>query len=73
MMDGTWGMTPGAWIWMVVWIGALLAMVWLLVAGGRRVERDDPLDILRARYARGEINEAEFRQERDLLEPGGNT
>ena len=73
MMDGTWGMTPGAWVWMVVWIGALLAMVWLLVAGGRRVERDDPLDILRARYARGDINEAEFRHARDLLEPGGNT
>jgi putative membrane protein len=73
MMDGTWGMTPGAWIWMVVWVIALLVMVWLLVAGGRRVERDDPLDILRARYARGEINEAEFRQARDLLEPGGNT
>jgi putative membrane protein len=72
-MDGTWGMTPGAWIWMVVWVIALLVMVWLLVAGGRRVERDDPLDILRARYARGEINEAEFRQARDLLEPGGNT
>jgi putative membrane protein len=66
-------MTPGAWIWMVVWVIALLVMVWLLVAGGRRVERDDPLDILRARYARGEINEAEFRQARDLLEPGGNT
>jgi putative membrane protein len=72
MMDGAWGMTLGGWIWMVVWIGALLGMVWLLVAGGRRVERDDPLDILRARYARGEINEAEFRHARDLLEPGGN-
>ena len=73
MMDGAWGMTLGGWILMVVWIGALLAMVWLLVAGGRRVDRDDPLDILRARYARGEINEAEFRHARDLLdEPGGN-
>jgi uncharacterized membrane protein len=65
-------MTPGAWIWMVVWVAALMVMVWLLVAGGRRVERDDPLDILRARFARGEINEAEFRHARDLLEPGGN-
>lgn len=73
MMDGAWGMTLGGWIWMVVWIGALLVMVWLLVAGGRRVERDDPLDILRARYARGEINEVEFRHARDFLdEPGGN-
>ena len=72
MMDGAWGMTLGGWILMVVWIGALIVMVWLLVAGGRRDDRDDPLDILRARYARGEINEAEFRHARDLLEPGGN-
>lgn len=73
MMDGAWGMTLGGGIWMVVWVGALLVMVWLLVAGGRRVERDDPLEILRARYARGEINEGEFRHARDLLdEPGGN-
>lgn len=72
-MDGAWGMTLGGWIWMVVWVGALLVMVWLLVAGGRRVERDDPLDILRARYARGEISEAEFRHARDLLDdPGGS-
>jgi putative membrane protein len=72
MMDGAWGMTLGGWVWMVVWIGALLVMVWLLVAGGHRVERDDPLDILRARYARGEINDAEFRHARDLLDdPGG--
>jgi putative membrane protein len=73
MMDGSWGMTPGAWIWMVVWVAALMVMVWLLVSGGRRVERDDPLDILRARYARGEIDEAEFRHARDLLEPRGTT
>ena len=72
MMDGAWGMTLGGWIWMAVWVGALLVMVWLLVAGGRRVEHDDPLDILRARFARGEINEAEYRTARDLLdEPGG--
>lgn len=73
MMDGIWGMSGGGWIWMLVWIAALLGMVWLLVAGGRRERRDDPLDILRARFARGEINEAEFRHARDLLEePGGS-
>jgi uncharacterized membrane protein len=72
MMEGAWGMTLGGWIWMVVWIGALLVMVWLLVAGGRRVEREDPRDILRVRFARGEINEAELRRALELLdEPGG--
>jgi putative membrane protein len=70
MMDG-WGMTLGGWIWMLVWVGALLLMVWLLVAGGRSERREDPLDILRARYARGEIDEAEYRHARELLGASG--
>jgi putative membrane protein len=69
MMDG-WGMTPGGWIWMLVWVGALLAMVWLIVAGGRGERREEPLDILRRRYARGEISEQEFRHARDILGTG---
>jgi putative membrane protein len=68
MMTGIWGMTLGGWIWMAIWVIALLIMVWLLVSGGRGRERaDDPLDILRARYARGEISEEEFRHARDIL------
>ena len=57
MMTGAWEMTLGGWIWMAVWIVALAGMIWLLVAGSRREPRDDPLDLLRARYARGEISE----------------
>ncbi len=73
MMDGAWGMTLGGGIWMVVWVGALLLMVGLLVAGGRRVEGDDPRDNQRGRDARGEISVAEYRPARELLsEPGGN-
>ena len=72
MMTGIWGMTLGGWIWMAVWVIALLAMVWLLVSGGRGLDRaDDPLQILRARYARGEISEEEFRHARDVLGTGG--
>ncbi|MGC8634880.1 MAG: SHOCT domain-containing protein [Candidatus Limnocylindrales bacterium] len=64
-----WGdMTLGAWLWMGVWIVALLVMVWLLVRGGERVARtDDPDAILRARFARGEISEAEFEEARRVL------
>jgi putative membrane protein len=54
-------MGPDGWIWMLVWIAALLFMVWLIV---RRPETDsseeDALSILRARFARGEISETEF-------------
>lgn len=71
MMNGIWGMTLGSWIWMAIWVIALLVMVWLLVAGGpRRDTTEDPLEILRARYARGEISEEEFRHARDLLAGG---
>lgn len=68
MMTGAWGMTIGGWIWMAVWVVALVVMVWLLVsAGGRHHSDDDPLEILRRRYARGEMSEEEFRHARDIL------
>jgi putative membrane protein len=63
-------MTLGAWIWMVVWIVALLVMVWLLVAGGSIAPQESPLDVLRRRYAAGEITEEEFRHARDVLGTG---
>lgn len=71
-MMGDWGMTLGSWIWMLVWVAALLLMVWLIVAGGRTEQPEDPLELLRSRYARGEITEDEFRRMRTVLtEPGG--
>lgn len=74
MMTGAWGMTLGGWIWMAVWIVALMVMLWIAVSGWRREERSDPLDILRARYARGEISEDEYRHARQILgEPKGAT
>lgn len=68
MMTGDWGMTIGGWIWMTVWVVALIVMVWLLVSpGNRRAKDDDPVEILRGRFARGEMNEEEFRHARDIL------
>lgn len=70
MMTGWGEMTLGAWLWMGVWIVALLAMVWLIVRGGeRRPHADDPNEILRARFARGEISEAELEHAQRLLAP----
>jgi uncharacterized membrane protein len=63
-------MTVGAWIWMAVWVVALLAMVWLLVDGGHRTPPESPLGVLRRRYAAGEISEEEFRHARDILGTG---
>jgi putative membrane protein len=68
MMSGALGMTIGGWIWMAVWVVALIVMVWLLVSPGNRREKDDdPIEILRARFARGEMSEEEFRHARDIL------
>ena len=63
-------MTVGTWIWMVIWIAALLVMVWLLVAGGRGAAPEAPLDVLRRRFAAGDISEEEFRHARDILGTG---
>lgn len=62
-----WGMDAGAWIWMFVWIFALVAMVWLIVRADHRAPTDDPEAILRARFARGEINTEEFERAKFVL------
>lgn len=68
-MMSAWGdMTLRAWLWMGVWVVALLVMVWLLVRGGERPPgAEDPDTILRARYAHGDITQAEFEQARRVL------
>jgi putative membrane protein len=75
MMGGDWGWTPGfAWIFMILFwaliiVGAVALAKWLFSTaspasgGGRR-----PLDILKERYARGEINHEQYEQVRRDLE-----
>jgi putative membrane protein len=76
-----WGMHPmwgmwGAWgigmmlmmlvMWGLVIVGLVLGVRWLL-AQGRESRSDAALDILRQRYARGEIDKDEFEaRKRDL-------
>jgi uncharacterized membrane protein len=62
-----WGMDASAWIWMLVWILGLLAMVWLIVRADRRAPADDPEAILRARFARGELDAEGFERARLTL------
>lgn len=69
MHDGTlgWGWGVAGMAWMVVFWGAIIALV---VWGVRRLSeprypgehRATPLDIARERYARGEITREEFEQ-----------
>ncbi len=74
-----WGMHPmwwGAWgfgmmltmllFWGVVIVGLVIAIRWLL-GQGKAPQSDSALEILRQRYARGEINKEEFEaKKRDL-------
>lgn len=79
--DWGWGMHPMSWMWgawglgmmlmmLVFWglviVGIVLAIRWLS-GHGDRSRSDRALDILRERYARGEINKDEFEaKQRDL-------
>ena len=63
-----WTMGLEGWLWMGAWILALVVLVWLLVREPRHASRDDALETLRARLARGEISATEFEQARRLLE-----
>jgi putative membrane protein len=67
MMAG-WDMTLAGWLWMVVWIAALLVMVWLIVRRpDDRRGAEDAMAILRSRFARGELNQEEFERARAAL------
>jgi len=75
MMFGYGDGGPGGWLWMlgglVLMVGIVLLVVWAL-SGRRRIGGDEthptPLEILRERYARGEITEEQFEQSRQILE-----
>lgn len=69
----TWGSGSAGWLWMLAGpafvVGISLVVAWAaLRAGGGR--DDDALAVLRARFARGEIDGARFEEMRRVLGPG---
>ena len=71
MMTGIeFGMGLGGSLWMVLGIVLIVLVAWVLVsavAGRERTSTDDAGQILKARFARGEITQTEYEQARRLL------
>ncbi|MDI6744506.1 MAG: SHOCT domain-containing protein [Thermodesulfovibrionales bacterium] len=68
-----WGMGAGfGWLLMLIfWILIVLGAVYLikLIAGGeKRTTGETALDILKKRYAKGEISKEEFEEKKKTLE-----
>ncbi len=68
MMPMMWfGMLLMALFWVALIVGVVLVVKWLMGQGGATRE-DSSLELLKKRYARGEINKQEFEErKRDLL------
>ena len=77
MMDGFgghgWGMGLGMGWWWIIGIALVVLVVWLVARTANKNNSGNPpgkssLDILKDRYARGEIDKAEFEErKKDLM------
>lgn len=65
-----WDMGLGGWLWMTLGVVLLIAVIWAVMAmvpGRGRPTADDPAQILKTRFARGEISQEQYEQARRLL------
>lgn len=70
--DGGWGfgMGLGMWVFWILLIVIIVVLVKVIAGSGSSSAQPDksPMEILKARYARGEIDEEEFNRRRHELE-----
>jgi putative membrane protein len=68
---------PGIIISMLIWVLIILALVYLAIKLfraltseqiGKNTDRSDSIDILKKRYARGEIDQQEYFRMKEILE-----
>lgn len=72
-MMGGWGYNPIGWIlalvfWVLIIGGVVWLVVWLARSAGGTPRSDSAIEILRARYARGEITKEQFDEMKKNLE-----
>ncbi len=76
MGNGMMGQGMGIWMllglifWIFLIVGIIFLLIWAVqkVSGGRIEKEDSALEILKKRYARGEISKEEYEEKRrDLL------
>jgi putative membrane protein len=69
MLSGAWG--SGMLLWILFWVGLLVLVtalaLWLMDQRRDRQPEEDALEILRQRYARGEIDGQEFKEKQTGL------
>lgn len=70
MPGGMVWMMIGAFFWVILVVGLVLLVVWVIKTPGKNVRsetEETPLDILKKRYARGEITRSEYEEmKRDI-------
>lgn len=67
---GWWGFGSGFLIMIVFWILIIISIVALikwLIDQGKSSEENSALEVLRQRYAKGEINQKEFEEKKEAL------
>jgi putative membrane protein len=68
--DYGWGMGFGLLLMIVFWTIIILGIVYLVkfIAGGKKEDKGETaLDILKKRYAKGEISKEEFEEKKNYL------
>jgi len=67
--DGWYGFGMHA-FWWLFWVILIAGVVWAMGRGssGRQRERENPLEMLRRRYARGEVSTQEYEERKAILE-----
>lgn len=72
--DGWHAMGWFGWSMMVLfWAVVIYAVVWGFRSRDDSGSRDDALEVLKRRYALGEIDKEEFEERREVLEPDRKT